>query len=63
VNIYRARTSNGKDKINFFAIGPVVFAPHTQTYATGLKEYGAKLYKKPLQSSRLRISIDWKPSS
>jgi hypothetical protein len=25
---------------NFVAIGPVVLAPRTQTYATGLTEYG-----------------------
>jgi hypothetical protein len=26
-------------KKNFFAIGPVVFAPRSQTYATGLKKW------------------------
>jgi hypothetical protein len=28
----------------FFAIGPVVFAPRTQTYATELKEYGIRVF-------------------
>jgi hypothetical protein len=28
-----------QEKTNFFAIGPVVFAPRTRTYATELKEW------------------------
>jgi hypothetical protein len=48
-NMYRnlkfptAEKSRLKKKQTFFAIGPVVFAPRTQTYVTEQNEYGKML--------------------
>jgi hypothetical protein len=39
LEISHCRKNLIQEKPNFFAIGPVVFAPRTQTYATELKEW------------------------